>query len=239
MGNPSSSRLELAMANRENCPEEERRPMRLSKPLMRRTFLMMTALAASPLLLADPALAVPNVAESFVDENIHKGLDILRDKRLSGVQRRDQFEGLLLSLVDVRRIALFTLGQYRRTAAPDDLEAFVTAFKNYATAEYQSYFAKYTNQTLKVTGSTVPSPTDFIVQTQLIDPSSSQPPAEVDFRVRTDTGKPVLVDVAYQGIWLSLEQRDQFVSFLGQNNGNVKSLAAHLSDLAVTIGKPT
>jgi len=114
--------------------------MRLSKLLMRRSFLT-AAVAASSLLLAGRALAVPNVAESFVDENIHKGLDILRDKRLSQVQRRDQFEGLLLSLVDVRRIALFTLGQYRRTTSPEDMEAFVAAFKNYATAEYQSYFA--------------------------------------------------------------------------------------------------
>jgi phospholipid transport system substrate-binding protein len=211
--------------------------MRLSKPLMRRTFLM--AVAASPLIMTGQALAVPNVAESFVDENIHKGLDILKDKRLSSVQRRDQFEGLLLSLVDVRRIALFTLGQYRRTAPPEDVEAFVAAFKNYATAEYQSYFSKYSDQALKVTGSTERSPTDFIVQTQLLDPSSSQPPAEVDFRVRTDAGKPVLVDVAYQGIWLSLEQRDQFVSFLGQNNGNVRSLVAHLSDLAANMGKPS
>ena len=211
--------------------------MRLSKPLMRRTFL--AALAASPFIRAGQALAVPNVAESFVDENIHKGLDILKDKRLSGIQRRDQFESLLLSLVAVRRIALFTLGQYVRSAPPDDIEAFVSAFKNYATAEYQSYFSKYTNQTLKVTGSTERSPDDFIVRTQLIDPSSNQPPAEVDFRVRIDAGKPVLVDVAYEGIWLSLEQRDQFVSFLGQNNGNVRSLVAHLSDLAVSIGKPS
>ena len=205
-------------------------------PLKRRTLL---AMFAAPLVLAGPAAAAaPNVAESFVDENIHKGLEILRDKRLSNVQRRDQFEGLLLTLVDVRRIALFTLGQYRRSAPPDDVEAFVNAFKNYAAAAYQSYFAKYTDQTLKVIGSTQRSPTDFIVQTNLVDPSSSQPPAEVDFRVRTDTGKPVLVDVAYQGIWLSLEQRDQFVAFLGQNNGNVRTLIAHLSDLAANLGKP-
>ena len=210
--------------------------MPFSTPLKRRTLL---AMLAAPLVLAGPAAAAaPNVAESFVDENIHKGLEILRDKRLSNVQRRDQFEGLLLTLVDVRRIALFTLGQYRRSAPPDDVEAFINAFKNYAAAAYQSYFAKYTDQTLKVIGSTQRSPTDFIVQTNLVDPGSSQPPAEVDFRVRTDTGKPVLVDVAYQGIWLSLEQRDQFVAFLGQNNGNVRTLIAHLSDLAANLGKP-
>jgi len=213
--------------------------MRLFKSpaLTRRTLLFSAALA--PLLSAAPALAAANVAESFVDENIHKGLDILRDKRLSVTQRRDQFETLLLGLVDVRRIGLFTLGQYRRTAPPEDVDAFINAFKNYATAAYQSYFSKYTNQTLKVIGSTERSPTDFIVQTQLIDPGSSQAPAEVDFRVRTDTGKPVLVDVAYQGVWLSLEQRDQFVAFLGQNNGNVRTLIAHLSELAVNLGKPT
>ena len=213
--------------------------MRLLNSPTRRAVLAFAMLLATPVLMTGPAAAAQNVAESFVDENIHKGLDILRDKKLSTVQRRDQFETLLLGLVDVRRIALFTLGQYRRTAPPEDVEAFVGAFKNYATAAYQSYFAKYTNQTLKVMGSNQRAPTDYIVQTQLIDPTSNQQPAEVDFRVRTDTGKPVLVDVAYQGIWLSLEERDQFVAFLGQNNGNVRTLIAHLSELAVNLGKPT
>jgi phospholipid transport system substrate-binding protein len=213
--------------------------MRLLNSPTRRAVLAFAMLLATPVLMTGPAAAAQNVAESFVDENIHKGLDILRDKKLSTVQRRDQFETLLLGLVDVRRIALFTLGQYRRTAPPEDVEAFVGAFKNYATAAYQSYFAKYTDQTLKVMGSNQRAPTDYIVQTQLIDPTSNQQPAEVDFRVRTDTGKPVLVDVAYQGIWLSLEERDQFVAFLGQNNGNVRTLIAHLSELAVNLGKPT
>ena len=213
--------------------------MQLSMHLMRRAFFALAVLAAAPLLMARPAAAAQNVAESFVDENIHKGLDILKNKSLSATQRRDQFETLLLGLVDVRRIALFTLGQYRRTAPPEDVEAFVGAFRNYATAAYQSYFSRYTNQQLKVIGSTQRNPTDFIVQTQLIDPGSSQAPAEVDFRVRTDAGKPVLVDVAYQGIWLSLEERDQFVAFLGQNNGNVRTLIAHLSELAVNLGKPS
>ena len=210
--------------------------MRLPTSPTRRALLLAALL--SPVLAAGPAMAA-NVAETFVDENIRKGLDILKDKKLTSTQRRDQFETLLLGLVDTRRIGLFTLGQYRRTAPPEDVEAFLNAFKNYASAAYQSYFSKYTNQTLKVTGSTQRNPTDFIVKTQLIDPSSNQQPAEVDFRVRTDTGKPVLVDVAYQGIWLSLEERDQFVAFLGQNNGNVRTLIAHLSELAVNLGKPT
>jgi len=204
----------------------------LSTPLMRRAVLAL----AVPLMAAQPAAAA-NVAETFVDQNLQKGLAILNNKSLSSAQRRDQFQSFLLALVDTRRIALFTLGQYRRTAPPADVEAFTVAFKDYATAAYQSYFARYSGQTIKVIGSQQRAPTDYIVATQLIDPSKSQAPLEVDFRIRTDGGSPVLVDVSVAGIWLSLEQRDQFVSFLGQNNGNIRTMIAHLSDLSANLSK--
>lgn len=200
--------------------------------ILRRTFLA-TLLSLSAAMFAGPALAA-SPAEDFVQQNIHKGLELLNNKQLSADQRRTQFEGFLLGLTDMKRIADFTLGQYRRTASPQDLAAFESAFQNYAVAVYQSYFAKYAGQSLKVTGSQARSQDDFIVATQLIDPSdkSGQQPLEVDFRVRTDSGKPVVVDFSVAGIWLALEERDQFTAFLGQNNGNIHTLIAHLSDLA-------
>lgn len=205
------------------------------RALLRRAAL---TLVAAPLFAAGPAAAA-DIATTFVNDNIQKGLAILNDKALGPAQKREQFQHFLLTLVDVRRIAVFTLGQYRRSASPADLDAFVAAFRDYAVAAYQSYFAKYSSQTLKVTGSTRRAPTDYIVTTQMIDPkdSSGRPPLEVDFRVRTDTGKPVLVDVAVAGVWLSLEQRDQFTAFLGQNNGNIHALIGHLTELAGNLSK--
>ena len=149
-------------------------------------------------------------------------------------QRRTQFEQFLLGLTDMNRIAVFTLGHYRRSCQPPTRKPLTTAFQNYAVAVYQSYFAKYAGQTLKVTGSQERAPDDFIVATALIDPNdhSGQAPLEVDFRVRTDSGKPVVMDFSVAGIWLALEERDQFTAFLGQNNGNVRTLIAHLNDLA-------
>ncbi|MBV9549256.1 MAG: ABC transporter substrate-binding protein [Alphaproteobacteria bacterium] len=197
--------------------------------LARRALLAAGFMAAmlAPALAADPA-------ETFVAQNIQRGLGILDNKGLSKQQREDQFEQFLLGLTDMKRIADFTLGQYRRTASPADVAAFEAAFQNYAAAVYRSYFSKYAGQTLKVTNSTLRAPTDYIVATQLVDPTdrSSQQPLEVDFRVRTDGPRPVVVDVSVAGVWISLEQRDQFVGFLGQNNGNVKLLITHLSDLA-------
>ena len=170
-------------------------------------------------------------AEAFVSQNIQRGLALLNNKTLTPIQRRDQFEQFLTGLTDLKRIADFTLGNYRRSASPADLQAFEVAFQNYAVAVYQYYFSRYSGQTLKVTGSTQRAATDYIVATQLIDPAKSQP-LEISFRVRTDGARPVVTDVSVEGVWLSLQQRDQFVAFLGQNNGNIRLLVTHLSELA-------
>ena len=211
--------------------------MQLSMPLMRRAFFALLVLAATPLVMSRPAAAAANPAEAFVDDNIQKGLNILKDKKLSTVQRRDQFESLLFSLVDLRRVALFTLGKYRRTFSPADTDAFIGAYRGYAGAAYQLYFAKYTDQTLKMMGSTQNSPTDYTVHTLLVDPGSGKAPAKVDFRVYTDSGKPLLMDVGYENIWLSQTQREQFVSVLDQNGGNMRALITALSDMASNLGK--
>jgi phospholipid transport system substrate-binding protein len=207
--------------------------MKKPLPVARRALLVAGLAAALVPAAALPALAA-DPAETFVSQNIQKGLAILNNKTLAQQVKRDQFEQFLLTLTDMKRIADFTLGQYRRTASPGDVAAFEAAFQNYAVAVYQSYFSKYAGQTLKVTNSTLRAPTDYIVTTQLVDPGekSGQPPLEVDFRVRTDSGRPVVVDVSVAGVWLSLEERDQFVAFLGQNNGNVRLLITHLSELA-------
>jgi phospholipid transport system substrate-binding protein len=182
-----------------------------------------------------PAAAAPP-AEAFVQTNITRALGILNNKSASVEQKRTQFEQFLLGLTDMKRIANFTLGSYRRTASQQDQDAFAAAFQNYATAVYQSYFSKYSGQTLKVTGSQERAPGDTIVQTVLIDPNdhSGQAPLEVDFRILQDNGKMVVIDFSVAGIWLALEERDQFSAFLGQNNGSIPTLVSHLHDLAKT-----
>jgi ABC-type transporter MlaC component len=70
------------------------------------------------------------------------------------------------------------------------------------------------------------APADYVVTTNMVGGSSA--PLEIDFRVRTDGAKPVLVDLGVGGVWLALAQRDQFLAVLSQNNGDIKALTAHL-----------
>lgn len=199
--------------------------------MRRRTVLaLVTGATAASLLPASAATP----AEAFIADNIQKGLSILNDRQLSEGDRADRFQQLLLGLTDTRRIAAFTLGQYVRTAPQADRDEFAAAFQDYSIAVYRSYLAKYAGQSLKVTGSSQRAPDDFIVNTVMVDPNdrSGQRPLEVDFRVRTDTGRPELIDISVLGIWLALSQRDQFVAFLSQNRGDVKALTAHMRQTA-------
>jgi len=181
-------------------------------------LLVAAAFAARPAMAAAPA-------EAFIAQNVQNGLAILNNTQISKEQRRAQFRDFLLNLTDIKLIAAYTLGQYRRTASPDDLNAYEAAFKDYALSVYQSYFAKYTGQTLKVTGSYPLDADETVVKTVMIDPNKpGTKPLEVDFRVLSRGPQMFLVDFSVEGVWIRELERNDFTSFLGQNNGNVPLL---------------
>jgi phospholipid transport system substrate-binding protein len=182
-------------------------------------------------LAAAPAAAQTDAAETFVSQQIRSGLSILNDTNLSAEARAAQFEDFLKGTTDLRRIALFTLGAAARTATPAQQDAFVAAFNAYATAVYSSYFQRYNGQSLTVTGSKANAPGDTIVHTSLTDPNGGAP-MRVDFRVRTDGPKPVVIDIGIAGVWLALTQRDDFAAWLARNGGGIDALTAHLGGVA-------
>jgi phospholipid transport system substrate-binding protein len=177
---------------------------------------------------AGPALADRD-AEVFAQGLIDRGVGILRNT--TDPQRRAKFREFILNYADARKTALFTLGSYRRGASEADIEAFVKAFTDFATAVYESRLDQYKGQTLKVTGSIDNKPGDVTVNMVVVDPAAREP-LRVAFRLLGGGGNYRFVDVQVAGIWLSVEQRDQFAGYLSKNNGSVPSLTAHLNNQA-------
>ncbi len=180
---------------------------------------------------AGPALADRD-AETFAQGLIDRGVGILRNS--ADPQRRAKFREFILAYADARKTAMFTLGNYRRSASDGDIEAFVKAFTDFATAVYESRLDQYKGQTLKVTGSIDNKPGDVTVNMVVVDPGVRDP-LRVAFRLLGANGAYRFVDVQVAGIWLSVEQRDQFASYLSQNGGSVPKLTAHLNSQARSI----
>jgi phospholipid transport system substrate-binding protein len=196
------------------------------------------ALAAGFAGFSAPAQAA-TPAEQYITNNVQKGLTILNNKALSKDQRKAQFQDFLTGLTDIKTIAEYTLGQYRRSASPADLGAFDAAFKEYALAVYQTYFNKFSGQMLQVTGSYAQEAGESVVKTVVIDAKkpNNPKPLQVDFRVASGNGRLVVVDFSVEGVWLREMERSEFTSVLGQNGGSIPALVASLKKKTLQINK--
>src|SRR5262249_39832726 len=129
---------------------------------------------------------------------------ILNNKELSADQREEKFRDFLLSIIDTKRIALFTLGEYARTASKSDLDEFLDAYDDFAAAMYQGYFNWYTGQSLRVANSIARKADDVVVYADVINPNG-QRLFKVGFRVRkNEAQKDVVTDFQFEGVWLAL-----------------------------------
>jgi len=204
---------------------------------------MRRALLPACLSLLIAALALPAQAQTsgdahdYVQANIQTALSILQDKSVSDAARRERIHAFLLTLLDTRRIALYTLGGAQQTASPSDLATFIAAFRDFMVANYDSQLGGYEGQSLKVTASVEHAPGDYVVSAVLVDPAaeSGDQALEVDLRVVSEDGKFYVVDARIEGIWLELAQRNDFQGFLQEHNGDVAALTAHLKEMTAKL----
>lgn len=185
------------------------------------------ALGATPVSADDGARA-------FTQTLIDKGFAILRDTRMDEAARVRSFDDFIVGHMDARKTALFTLGHYRRGAPDGVVEPFVEAFTDYSTAIYGSHLVDYAAATLRVTGDVVNKPGDVTVMT-LAEGGGLRQSLRIAFRLASAGGAYKIIDVQVEGIWLSVEQREQFASVLAQSRGDIASLTASLKDRATRL----
>jgi phospholipid transport system substrate-binding protein len=173
-------------------------------------------------------------AEKFAQSVIDRGLLILRDNSAGDQARREKFHEFILPLVNARKTALFTLGIYRRGASDAVIDPFVAAFTDYSTAIYETRLDEYKNATVSVTGSIDNKPGDVTVDA-LARAENLREPVRIAFRLLGSGGNYKIVDIQVAGIWLSIDQRDQFASQLGKNNGDIPALTSSLIERTARI----
>lgn len=179
---------------------------------------------------ARPAAADP---KAFTQSLIDQGVAILNDTSGGLSARNARFRTFLERYADIERAATFTLGSYRRSASEAEIKEFVAAFKEFAIAIYEKRLEQYAGQTLTVTKSVQNKPGDYTVYAE--ETGKGQDALKVAFRLLGDDNNYRFVDVNVLGVWLAVEQRDQFASFLNANGGKVPLLSADLLRQAAAV----
>jgi len=198
---------------------------------MTRSNISRAVLAAAALFAAGPAMAQSPV-EDYAQKTIEQGIGVLKDKALSNAERRAELRNFLGSTLDLRRIAIFTLGDRAKDATQAQIDAYVKAFTDFTLTSYVSRVGGYDGQSLSVFEARERAPGDFIVSVHVNDPTDppGTPPDTALFRVlKEPDGGFGVVDASVQGIWFEVAEREDIQGYLGQNDGDIGKLTEHLN----------
>ena len=181
--------------------------------------------------IGGPALAQNSArdagAEAFVQTKAQRVITVLANKSMSDAQKTQVFHQAVDELADVPRITNFVLGKYARTITPEQRARFTPVFRAYAENVYQSRIDDYRGEQLKVVGSVVNKPGDVTVKT-LISGGQITQPLPVSWRVLGGGQTWKVVDVQFKGIWLAINQQQDFVSTIDNAGGNIDVLINQL-----------
>jgi phospholipid transport system substrate-binding protein len=185
---------------------------------------------------ASAAVATTPV-EDFVQQNVDKGYNLLKNKSFSDAERHARFHTFMLSISDMRRIGMFALGQYANRLSKAETDVYIAAFADYAIPVYETWLSKYNERTLKVTGAVQRAPDDFVVSADAVSiTNQSAQPFKVSFRLRKAAdGRFIVTDMTGEGISLALTLRSDFTAFLQQHGDRISDLVARLKGQTETI----
>jgi phospholipid transport system substrate-binding protein len=164
-------------------------------------------------------------AEAFVMDVSNQVIEILN--LTTAQEKEDEFRVLLNNKANLKRIAAFTLGKYRRQLSLTELQEFQSLFETMITKVYANRLGSYEDQKIVVLGSEKKKK-DYLVETELRFNDGSDPIA-ILWRLRQEKdGRITLFDLRVLGIWMALEQRETFLSILKNNNEDFNVLLDNL-----------
>ena len=197
----------------------------------RREFLIAGG-AAGLLLLGGfgrPSLAFANElsqgAAQFVDDLGKRALDALANvKQMSQAEVAEKFRGFLQDSFDTQTIGRFVLGRYWNVATPEQRQEYMRLFEDLIVAVYSKRFSDYSGgASFEVASHRPEGERDAVVTSRITRPSGG-PPVVVDWRVRRGNAGYKVIDVAVEGLSMSVTQRDEFTSVIERGGGNVQAL---------------
>lgn len=141
-------------------------------------------------------------------------------------QKISELRDILARFCDMRNIAMFSLGRYRRKFPADKTLLYMDLMERFVAKFIIGHSKHFAGKNIKILRSKKRSASDTIVESQIIYANAS--PAPVKWRVLSSGGKPKIFDVQVRGVWLTLRLRSQLMTVLKENNGNFNKLFAYL-----------
>ena len=161
--------------------------------------------------------------EEFVKKFADDAIMILGNEQISVNEKNDQFTSLVMSAIDLNLISQFVLSKTWKSATDDQKERYISAFKTYFINSYANKLDQYSGEKI-IVNTSEEAGKYVIVDTNIIREGTDTLKINLKWRLLNKNGDIRIIDINIEGISLVIAQREEFQSFLANNNGDLEAL---------------
>ncbi len=169
--------------------------------------------------------------EIFVQSTVNRASQILSEN-ISKEDKMSKLKSVAKDTVDIKGVGFYSLGSARKNLDDNQKKEYLKLFENYFLKSFSSRLSEYTNPKIEVQGSEILNENYTIVNSLLVG-TAERPAVKIDWRVYTKSpDEPLIRDLIIEGLSLARTQKEEFLSILNSNNGDINALFKILEEFS-------
>ena len=167
--------------------------------------------------------------KQFIQEIVDEAKEILIESNSTDF-KTEKLSEVALKTVDIKGVAYYSLGSYRKELNDEQMKEYLTLFEKYFLKSFTSRLTDYSDPKIDVLSTDVLNPKYTIVKSVLLA-TDKKPAVNIEWRVYTkNPDKPLIRDLIIEGLSLARTQKEEFASVIETNNGDVAKLFITLKE---------
>ena len=167
--------------------------------------------------------------KQFIQEVVDEAKQVLVNTN-SKEYKTKKLSEMALKTVDIKGVAYYSLGNYRKTLNEEQMKEYLVLFEKYFLKSFTSRLTDYSDPKIDVLSIEVLNPKYTIVKSLLLA-NDKKPAVNIEWRVYTkNPDKPLIRDLIIEGLSLARTQKEEFSSVIESNNGDMNKLFITLNE---------
>ena len=179
--------------------------------------------------LVQKSFAYSSDPKQFIQEVVDEAKQILVASN-SKEYKTKKLSEMALQTVDIKGVAYYSLGNYRKTLNEEQMKEYLVLFEKYFLKSFTSRLTDYSDPKIDVLSTDVLNLKYTIVKSILLA-TDKKPAVNIEWRVYTkNPDKPLIRDLIIEGLSLARTQKEEFASVIETNDGDVTKLFVTLKE---------
>ena len=179
--------------------------------------------------LIQNSFAYSSDPKQFIQEVVDEVKKVLAETNSKEFKTKKLSE-MALKTVDIKGVAYYSLGNYRKELSDEQLKEYLSLFEKYFLKSFTSRLTDYSEPKIEVLSTEVLNPKYTIVKSLLLG-TDKKPAVNIEWRVYTkNPDKPLIRDLIIEGLSLARTQKEEFASVIETNNGDITKLFITLKE---------